>query len=178
MPPSVQPAPAGPTRERWLSPAGISAIAAGVTCVLALVTWLVASLNTPDQPTSPQPSVPVSVGVAADKLFVYGSTMPGQSRYGYIEHYVESSTPDAVEGLLYDSGQDYPLAKFGPGEPIPGYVLTIHEDSVEQFFTSMTQMESGLFALVEVRTRSGERVRAYEWIGATDGLVRIPRWDG
>jgi hypothetical protein len=42
----------------------------------------------------------------------------------------------------------------------------------------MTQMESGLFSLVEVRTHSGERVRAYEWIGATDGLDRIPRWDG
>jgi hypothetical protein len=74
--------------------------------------------------------------VAADKLFVYGSTMPGQSRYGYIEHYVESSTPDAVEGLLYDSGQDYPLAP--------------------QRWTGARD----------------------EWIGATEGLDQIPRWDG
>lgn len=167
-----------PTRERWLSPAGISAIAAALTCVLGLVTWLIASLAKPDQPAAAPPTAPTSAAVAADKLFVYGSTMPGQSRYDYIKHYVASSTPDSVEGLLYDSGQDYPLAKFGPGEPIPGYVLTIHEDSAQEFFTSMTQMESGLFSLVEVRTRSGERVRAYEWIGATDGLNRISRWEG
>ena len=49
----------------------------------------------------------------------------------YIERYVESSTPDAVEGLLYDSGQ---------AAPSPAAV-------------------------------DGARD---EWIGATDGLDRVP----
>jgi hypothetical protein len=50
-----------------------------------------------------------------------------------------------VDGLLYDSGAGYPAAKFVPGDPIPGYLLTLRPDSAAEFFTQMTQIEAGLF---------------------------------
>jgi gamma-glutamylcyclotransferase (GGCT)/AIG2-like uncharacterized protein YtfP len=132
----------------------------------------------PDAVTAAPPTTAASPAtvLAANQLFVYGSSKPGQPRYDYIQHYVASETEDSVTGYLYDSGQDYPAAKFGPGEPIAGWVLTIHDDSVEEFFTEMTQMESGLFALKQVRTVSGLLVRSFEWIGPTDGLERIDHW--
>lgn len=161
-------------REAWRSPAGISAIAAAVTCVLGLLTFVAVDLV--DRRAEREPAAPVEA--APNVIFVYGSSMPGQSRYAFIEHLVENSRAAEVPGYLYDWDLGYPLAKFGPGEVIPGYVLTLRPESSEEFFTQMTQIEAGLFELVEVTTRDGIRVRAYEWIGPTDGLRRIARWEG
>ncbi len=127
-------------------------------------------------PASSSSVAPVTT-LVANQLFVYGSSKPGQSRYGAIAHYVKDSYPDSVTGYLYDSNLDYPAAKFGPGEVIVGTVLIIHEESVEDFFTEMTRLESGLFALRQVRTiESKLLVRAFEWIGPTDDLERIDHW--
>ncbi|HEY5822060.1 MAG TPA: gamma-glutamylcyclotransferase [Propionibacteriaceae bacterium] len=177
-PEQVQPPkPPKPHREGWRTPSGISAIAAAVTCVFGLISFLVVQLvDDRDMPAAAPPSV--SVAAATNLIFVYGSSMPGQSRYPYIQHYVESSRSSAVTGYLYDSGQDYPIAKFGPGDPIPGFVLTLRPESAEEFFTEMTQIEAGLFQPVAVTATDGTRVRAYEWIGPTDGLTRISRWEG
>jgi gamma-glutamylcyclotransferase (GGCT)/AIG2-like uncharacterized protein YtfP len=157
-------------RETWRSPAGISAIAAAVTCVLGVITFFVVDLARPDDTPGPTPD--------GNLVFVYGTSMPNHSRYSYIEHYVESHRPAQVDGLLYDSGAGYPAARFGPGDPIPGYLLTLRPDSVAEFFTQMTQIEAGLFRQVGVTTRDGTRAQAFEWIGPTDGFKRIQRWEG
>ena len=167
---------------RWLSPGGLSAIAAIAGCLVALASLILTNVidlrpSSRAEPPAVSPSVPPVTGLIANELFVYGSTKPGQARYDYIAHYVKDSYPDSVAGFLYDSNLDYPAAKFGAGEPIAGAVLIIHEESVEEFFAEMTQMESGLFALKQVRTIQEKRlVRAFEWIGPTDDLTRIDHW--
>lgn len=177
--------PGRPPRETWRSPAGISAVAAAVTCVLGVMTFLFVDLvNRPAQPatgtatTAGATTSPRSTAGEERLVFVYGTSMPGEVRYSYIEPFVESHEPAEVTGFLYDSGAGYPAAKFGPGDPIPGYLLTLRAASARDFFTQMTQVEAGLFDLVEVTTDSGTRARSYEWIGPTDGLQRIPQWDG
>jgi gamma-glutamylcyclotransferase (GGCT)/AIG2-like uncharacterized protein YtfP len=141
-----------------------------VTCVLAVITFLVIDLAGSDDPPPPTPD--------GNLVFVYGTSMPSHSRYSYIEHYVESHRPAQVDGHLYDSGAGYPAAKFGPGDLIHGYLLTLRPDSAAEFFTQMTQIEAGLFRPVGVTTRDGTRAQAFEWIGPTDGLTRIERWEG
>lgn len=178
MPPPGEPPP---KRERWLTPGGLSAIAAIVGCLVALASLIltnVIDLRPASRAEAPStaPSEPATT-LAVNQLFVYGSTKPGQPRYEPIAHYVKSTYEDSVTGYLYDSNLDYPAAKFGPGEPIAGTVLVIHEESVEEFFAEMTRMESGLFALKQVRTlKRRQLVRAFEWIGPTDDLERIDHW--
>lgn len=161
-------------RERWLTPGGLSAIAAIVGCLVALVSLILTNVIDlrPDAeaaaPSAPSSAQSPATTLATNQLFVYGSTKPGQPRYEYIQRYVADKAEDSVTGYLYASGQDYPVAKFGPGEPIAGWVLTIHDDSVEEFFTEMTQMESGLFALKQ----GPDRLRAP---GAVVGVDRSDR---
>ncbi|MEG3598897.1 MAG: gamma-glutamylcyclotransferase, partial [Actinomycetota bacterium] len=46
-------------------------------------------------------------------LFVYGTLLPGDVRWPLLERYVTGEgRPDAVSGLLYDTGLDYPAAIF------------------------------------------------------------------
>lgn len=176
-------APGSARRETWRSPAGISAIAAAITCVLGVVTFLfvdlVARPNAAPPGGAPAPASPASPSTDAGLLvFVYGTSMPGRSLYGAIDKYVESQRPAEVNGYLYDTGAGYPAAKFGTGDPIPGYVLTLRAASAQEFFTEMTRIEAGLYDLVPVTTSEGVRARAYEWLGPTDGFQRIPRWTG
>ncbi|NYE19699.1 gamma-glutamylcyclotransferase family protein [Microbacterium immunditiarum] len=159
-------------RSIWLRPSGISALAAVAAVAVALIGVLVTLQPSPA--SGPQASTP------ADRpaLFVYGSSMPGQSRYDVIAEHVLESRPDAVEGFLYDSGLGYPLAKFGPGAEVPGVVLYLHPETADDVLRAMTQVESGLFHPRQVRTQGGVTATAYEWIGATDGFPRIDEWDG
>ena len=160
--------------EGWRSPAGLSAIAGLLAVVVALAGLFVARGSGDETTKDTEADKP-----ANNLIFVYGSSMPGKSRYSLIERFVESAAEDSVPGLLYDSGVDYPLAKFGPGDDIYGYVLTLYPDSVDEALKEMTAVESGLFHPVQVRTNSGKAALAYEWIGATDGLERIDSpWDG
>jgi hypothetical protein len=41
----------------------------------------------------------------------------------------------------------------------------------------MTQIEAGLYELVDVIAADGMRARSYQWIGPTDGLTRIDEWE-
>lgn len=46
-------------------------------------------------------------------LFVYGTLLPGQERWGFLEPFVESTGVEmAVHGDLYDTGFGYPAAIF------------------------------------------------------------------
>jgi len=174
-----RPSPArDPGRSVWLRPGGISAIAGVAAVVVSAIGVLIAIVPGMGQarPTSKGTPSPSENGEVA--LFVYGSSMPGQSRYDEIEEYVVEVEKDAVDGLLYDSGLGYPLAKFGPGDEIPGFVLWLDPDTATDFLRQQTQLESGLFDRVPVRTRDGVSATAYEWIAETDGFPRIERWDG
>jgi gamma-glutamylcyclotransferase (GGCT)/AIG2-like uncharacterized protein YtfP len=159
----------------WLRPGGISAIA-GVAAVVVSVIGILIAMR-PDATASP--TAPSSdPGTERPALFVYGSSMPGQSRHPEIESFVIDVDKDAVDGALYDSGLGYPMAKFGPGDPIPGYVLWLDPETADDVLREQTRLESGLFHPVTVRTENGVTATAYEWIGETDGYPKIAEWDG
>ena len=59
----------------------------------------------------------------AERLFVYGTLMPGQSRYRLIERYVHSTRPGMIQGILVDLGAFPALV---PGEGIvKGTILDV-----------------------------------------------------
>ncbi len=164
-------------RRVWLSPGGISAMAA----VLAAIAALIGLFLQRAEPTAVQqnPSMSaVSPAVDEPALFVYGSSMPGMSRYDQLSKYVVRSARDSVQGRLYDSGLGYPMAKFDGDGQVRGVVLWLDPATAEAAMTEMTKVESGLFHPRRVRTASGITAQAYEWIGSTDGYPRIDSWDG
>ncbi|MCB0893402.1 MAG: gamma-glutamylcyclotransferase [Propionibacteriaceae bacterium] len=169
-----------PARKVWLSPAGISALAAVLAAVVAVAGLLLqrAEPTTAPPTTEPAGTAPSTTPAAEAALFVYGSSMPGMSRYQAISAYVVRSARDTVRGSLYDSGLGYPMARFdGQGE-IRGFVLWLDAATAQAALTEMTRVEAGLFHPVQVRTGSGVTAQAYEWIGSTDGYPRIDAWDG
>lgn len=168
---------AGSWRRTWLSPGGISGIAAVVALFIGFATLLV-QLREPAQPQIAPPQVSVTPSTERAALFVYGSSMPGMSRYDAISRYVTGSMRDSVDGLLYDSGLGYPLAKFGEGGDVRGFVLWLDPATADAAMAEMTRVEAGLFSPVTVRTRSGITSQAFEWIGTTDNLPRTDVWDG
>ena len=163
-------------RRTWLSPGGISGIAAVVALFIGLATLMVQLREPP--PTQGAPLVSVTPSAERAALFVYGSSMPGMSRYDAVSRYVAGSVRDSVDGLLFDSGLGYPLAKFGPGGEVRGFVLWLDPATADAAMAEMTRVEAGLFHPVKVRTRSGITAQAFEWIGPTDDLPRIDVWDG
>lgn len=171
--PEERPAPAARKTSDWLRPGGISAIA-GVAAVLVALVGILVTLPRANPGPAPGPaSAPASF-----QLFVYGTSMPGQARYAQIEPYVAESRRDTAQGVLYDSGLGYPLAKFGPGDTIPGWTLVLDAETAEEALRIQTRVEAGLFQPTTIRTGSGATATAYEWIDATDGFPRIDRWDG
>ncbi len=177
-PPRPAPKQPKPARKVWLSPGGISAVAAVLAAFAALI-GLFLQRSEPAAVVSPPPSTPVASPPATEPtLFVYGSSMPGMSRHDLISKYVVRSARDSVQGTLYDSGLGYPMAKFGGDGQIRGVLLWLDPATAEAALTEMTRVEAGLFHPVEVRTASGVTAHAYQWIGSTDGYPRIDAWDG
>ncbi len=164
-------------RRTWLSPAGISGIAAVVALLIGFAT-LIVQLREPSLPQAGASQGPVTSGTEQPALFVYGSSMPGMARYDSISRYVTASVRDSTDGLLYDSGLGYPLAKFGPGSEVRGFVLWLDPATADTAMAEMTRVEAGLFHPVTVRTRTGITAQAFEWIGSTDNLPRTDVWDG
>lgn len=169
-----------PPHQVWLTPVGISAIAAVLAAIVAVIGLFAQRAEPAPAPAGPLPT-PGTLGTSAPAepaLFVYGSSMPGMSRYDVIGPYVLRSARDTVRGSLHDSGLGYPMARFDGSGVIRGVVLWLDPATAQAALTEMTRVEAGLFHPVQVRTASGVTAQAYEWIGATDGFPRIDAWDG
>jgi gamma-glutamylcyclotransferase (GGCT)/AIG2-like uncharacterized protein YtfP len=114
-------------------------------------------------------------------LFVYGTLRRGDVRWPLLAPYVVSQVPlpDEVDGTLYDTGQDYPAARFGTGGTIRGEVFTIRDDRLDECLQHMDVVEgtvAGLYRRLALVTISGRAVWAYEY-GAGLGLTPIPSGD-
>jgi len=104
-------------------------------------------------------------------LFVYGTLLPGEERWWVLQHIViGSGAPDAVLGLLYDTGEGYPAAAFDVDSPdgatpVLGQVFELDASRLQQALDVLDEVEDavlGLYRRVRVRTVSGREVWAYQ----------------
>ena len=110
-------------------------------------------------------------------LFVYGTLMPGETRWRHLSPYAVSWRRATVPGRLWDTGYGYPAAKFddAAGE-IPGIVVRLRAEAAEVAIRLLDQIEGEglLYRRVEISTSCGQAI-SYEWLGPTDRLRPLPR---
>lgn len=106
-------------------------------------------------------------------MFVYGTLMPGQSRWELIRPHVAALEQATTTGQLFDTGQEFPAARFDrPGE-ILGWVLTLHPAGQEEVLALLDRIEGDRYRRVTVETSDGDEALTYEWVGPVDDLEPI-----
>lgn len=106
-------------------------------------------------------------------LFVYGTLAPGQQRWPALAPFVVGDgRPAAAAGLLYDTGYQYPAARFGGDGTIQGQVFELTD--VPAALDALDLVEGAvelLYERVQVETSAGS-AWAYECID--ERLVGTP----
>ncbi len=102
-------------------------------------------------------------------LFVYGTLQPGESRWHELARFVQGEgVRTTVAGMIYDTGLDYPAARFSPATPddvIQGRVYEFDDAQIEAALTRLDEVEGavrGLYQRVVVQTTAGPLAWAYE----------------
>lgn len=99
-----------------------------------------------------------------DHLFVYGTLRPGEVRWHHLAPFVVGDAVDTtVAGDVYDTGLDYPAARFGGEGRIIGRVYRLTR--LDEALAHLDQVEGavrGLYRRVTVVTASGHEAWAYE----------------
>lgn len=117
-------------------------------------------------------------------LFVYGTLQPGESRWHELSRFVvDEGVRTTVPGMVYDTGLDYPAAKFSvatAADVIQGRVYEFDEAQMDAALTRLDEVEGavrGLYHRVVVRTAAGPAAWAYEC--GEDALLvhRLPDGD-
>ena len=117
-------------------------------------------------------------------LFVYGTLQPGESRWHELAKFVNGEgVRTTVAGMVYDTGQDYPAAKFLPAHPADVIHGRVYEFDDVQIDTALARLDfvegavRGLYQRVLVQTAAGPLAWAYE-CGDDELLVRrLPEGD-
>jgi gamma-glutamylcyclotransferase (GGCT)/AIG2-like uncharacterized protein YtfP len=113
-------------------------------------------------------------------LFVYGTLLPGEERWSFLERFVVGDgRVDAVAGRLYDTGEGYPAAAFDPDAPfdsprVAGQVFELAEATLVEALEVLDEVEDavlGLYRRVRVDTDAGLSVWAY---AHGEGLTLTP----
>jgi gamma-glutamylcyclotransferase (GGCT)/AIG2-like uncharacterized protein YtfP len=97
-------------------------------------------------------------------LFVYGTLRPGEVRWRHLAPFVVGEGVDtAVAGDVYDTGLEYPAARFGGDGRILGrvYELTRLPDALAHL-DDVEGAVRGWYRRVTVHTESGHHAWAYE----------------
>ncbi len=113
-----------------------------------------------------------------DRLFVYGTLMPGEPLWPALEPYAASWERATAPGELWDTGLGFPCIRFGPGAPaVPGVLVEIVPDRITEVLAVLDRVEDEgrLYRRVVVETSAGPAY-AYEWLGSTEGLRRLSGW--
>ena len=110
------------------------------------------------------------------RVFVYGTLMPGERLWPALAPYAVSWEAGTAPGRLWDTGLGFPGVRFDPeSEPVPGVVVVIDPDRVAEAVAVLDRIEDeGRLYRRVVVTTSGGPASAYEWLGATEGLRRLP----
>jgi gamma-glutamylcyclotransferase (GGCT)/AIG2-like uncharacterized protein YtfP len=107
-------------------------------------------------------------------LFVYGTLMPGETRWRHLSPYALSWVPATARGSLWDTGSGYPAAKFDDhADELPGLLVSLRPDVAELAIQVLDRVEGSLYRRVKISTSRGNAF-SYEWLGPTDGLRLLP----
>lgn len=113
-------------------------------------------------------------------LFVYGTLRPGQQRWPFLAPFViDEGHDDSASGVLYDTGNDYPAARFDRPGTIRGRVYSLHPDRLDEALQLLDEVEGAvvdLFHRVPITTSTGNEAWAYEYCGDTQ-FVEITSGD-
>jgi gamma-glutamylcyclotransferase (GGCT)/AIG2-like uncharacterized protein YtfP len=111
-----------------------------------------------------------SASAAPTKVFLYGTLMPGESRWHLVEPFVTDHCPAVVRGRLYDTGRGFPAARFDQAGQVEGVLATITPGHESQLLAALRAIGGGLYRIVRVTTDHQFEAIAQQWRGDTDGL--------
>jgi gamma-glutamylcyclotransferase (GGCT)/AIG2-like uncharacterized protein YtfP len=107
-----------------------------------------------------------------ERIFVYGTLMPGQPLWPALAPFAGSWLAATAGGRIWDTGSGYPAVRFDAGgEPVAGVVVVLDPTRAAEALVVLDEIEEvgRLYRRVEVATSAGPAF-AYEWLGPTDGL--------
>ena len=109
--------------------------------------------------------------------------MTGRVRWPLLEPYVaDGPWSTTVPGRLYDTGRDFPAARFDVEGTIHGERFRLDPSTLEAALAHLDEIEGaadGYYRRVVVTTGDGEQAWAYEFGGAVDRFVDLDgRWTG
>lgn len=112
-------------------------------------------------------------GSAVGHLFVYGTLRPRDCRWHLLEPFVvDDGWADSVSGQLFDTGFDYPAARFDDRGTIHGQTFALLTVSLVRALEVLDEVEgtvTGDYTRVVVRTARG--VDAWAYASSDDLLV-------
>ena len=110
-------------------------------------------------------------------MFVYGTLMPGDSRWSALEPFAERWEDATAPGQLWDTGRGYPAATFVGDQLIPGVIVWVTGDRWDEAIRTLDEIEGegSLYRRVEVNTSRG-LATTYEWLLTTEGLRPLRDW--
>ena len=111
-----------------------------------------------------------------DRLFVYGTLMPGEPLWSALAPFAVSWEAVSAGGRIWDTGHGYPGVRFDAGgDPVPGVLVVLDPARAAEAVELLDEIEEEgrLYRRVEVVTTAGPAF-AYEWLGPTDGLRMLP----
>jgi gamma-glutamylcyclotransferase (GGCT)/AIG2-like uncharacterized protein YtfP len=104
-------------------------------------------------------------------LFVYGTLRPGQQRWPFLAPFVMDEGNDgSASGVLYDTGNGYPAARFDRDGIIHGRVYGLRVERLDEALRLLDEVEGAvvdLFRRVAITTSSGVEAWAYQYCGET-----------
>ena len=107
-------------------------------------------------------------------LFVYGTLLPGESRWPLLAPFAAEVVEANATGRLFDTGRGYPAARFVDGPAwIAGAWVRVGDEPWESVLEMLDGVEGTLYRRVEVLTTAGPAV-SYEWLGDTTSLRELP----
>jgi gamma-glutamylcyclotransferase (GGCT)/AIG2-like uncharacterized protein YtfP len=119
-------------------------------------------------------------------VFVYGTLMVGHCRWPILEPFVEGGVAGAVRsrvaGRLFDTGLDYPAARFDLVGVIHGQTFVLRSDRASEALGVLDEVEGGVegdYHRVAVETEAGVTAWSYQFGGEIEGLPDLDgRWTG
>lgn len=122
-------------------------------------------------------TAPVPPRPPVARLFAYGTLLPGEVRWRFLEPFVvDEGAPDRAHGRLYDTGLGYPAAVFSPGsraaaEVVHGRTFVLRPERAEEALAVLDDVEGavdGDYRRVRLTTGAGLEAWGYECGGALE----------